>query len=153
MASRPTFLILWTMWIGANFSPNTSVFTCQLGSSTHQVHQHFRITQRVKVNSAMHTAVPAHTPKRVRGCITSTYSPPHWYCCLLASGWPLASRQQYLFDKCLLLYVQSLRPDDGWKDCSKHVECHSKINKFDTLVHLVGFTIGIMCDFNNTNSG
>jgi len=23
------------------------------------------------------------------------------------SGYPLASRQQYLFDKCLLLYVQS----------------------------------------------
>ena len=39
----------------------------------------------------------------------------------------LASRQQYLFDKCLLLYVQSLTPDDGRKDCLKHVECHSKI--------------------------
>jgi len=25
----------------------------------------------------------------------------------------------------------------------QHVECHSKINKFDTLVHLVGFTIEI----------
>jgi len=39
----------------------------------------------------------------------------------------LASRQQYLFDKCLLLYVQSFTPDDGWKDHLKHVECHSKI--------------------------
>jgi len=35
--------------------------------------------------------------------------------------------QQYLFDKCLLLYVQSQMPYDGRKDRPKHVECHSKI--------------------------
>jgi len=40
-----------------------------------------------------------------------------------------------------LLYVQSCTPDDGRKDRPKHVECHSKIKYFDTLVHLVGFTI------------
>jgi len=41
----------------------------------------------------------------------------------------LASRQQYLFDICLLQYVQSLTPDDGRKDRPKHVECYSnKIN-------------------------
>ena len=45
----------------------------------------------------------------------------------------LANRKQYLFDKCLLLYVQSWTPDDGRKNRPKHVECHSKINKFDTL--------------------
>jgi len=39
----------------------------------------------------------------------------------------LASTQQYLFDKCLLPYVQSRTPDDGRKDCPKHVECHSKL--------------------------
>jgi len=39
----------------------------------------------------------------------------------------LASRQQYLFVICLLLYVQSWTPDDGRKDCPKHGECHSKI--------------------------
>ena len=38
----------------------------------------------------------------------------------------LASSQQYLFDICLLLYVQSLTPDDGQKDRPKHVECYSK---------------------------
>ena len=54
----------------------------------------------------------------------------------------LASRQQYLFDKCLLLYVQSSTADDGRKDRPKHGECLSKINIFDTLVHLVGFTTG-----------
>ena len=72
------------------------------------------------------------------------------YCCLLASGYPLASRQQYLFDKCLLLYVQSCIPDDGRKDRPKRVECLSKINKFDTLAHLVGFTIGITQIFTST---
>jgi len=30
-------------------------------------------------------------------------------------------RQQYMFDKCLLLYVQSWTPDDGRKDRPKHV--------------------------------
>ena len=55
-----------------------------------------------------------------------------------------ASRQQYLFDICLLLYIQSWTPGDGRKDRPKYVECHSKINKFDTLVHLVGFTIVII---------
>ena len=39
----------------------------------------------------------------------------------------LANRQQYLFDKCLLLYVQSWTADDGQKDRPKHVECQSKI--------------------------
>ena len=33
---------------------------------------------------------------------------------------------KYLFDKCLLLYVQSWTPDDGRKYRPKHVECHSK---------------------------
>jgi hypothetical protein len=46
-----------------------------------------------------------------------------------------------VFDICLLLHVQSLTPDDGRKDRPKHVECHSKKNKFDTFVHLVGFTV------------
>jgi len=47
-------------------------------------------------------------------------------------------------DKCLLQYLQSLTPDDGRKDRTKHAECHSKIKKFDTLVHLVGFTVEII---------
>jgi len=32
-------------------------------------------------------------------------------------------------------------PDDGQRNCPKHVEFHSK-NKFEKLVHLVGFIIG-----------
>ena len=59
----------------------------------------------------------------------------------------LASSQLYLFDICLLLYVQSWTHDDGRKDRPKHVECYCKIkNKFETLVHLVGFTIEIYYD-------
>jgi len=38
----------------------------------------------------------------------------------------LASRQQYLFDKCLLLYVQ-FWTHGGRKDRPKHVELHFKI--------------------------
>jgi hypothetical protein len=55
----------------------------------------------------------------------------------------LASRLPYLFDIYLLLYVQSWTPDDGRKDRPKHVQCYAKINKFEKLVHLVGFTVGI----------
>jgi len=46
----------------------------------------------------------------------------------------------------VLLYVQSWTPDDGRKVRPKHVECYSKINKFEKLVHLVGFTIEIYYD-------
>jgi len=65
------------------------------------------------------------------------------YCCLLASKQDttvclLASSQQYLFDKCLLLYVQSLTPDDGRKHRPKHVECYSnKINLKHSCIWLV----------------
>jgi len=37
-----------------------------------------------------------------------------------------------------LLCVQWKTPDDGQRNCPKYVEFHSK-NKFDKLVHLVGF--------------
>ena len=32
-------------------------------------------------------------------------------------------------------------------DRLKHVKCHFKINKFDTLAHLLGFTIEIILHF------
>jgi len=41
----------------------------------------------------------------------------------------------------LSLCVQWKTPDDGQRNCSKHVDFHSK-NKFEKLVHLVGFIIG-----------
>ena len=39
-----------------------------------------------------------------------------------------------------LLCVQWKTPDIGQKNCPKHVEFHSK-NKFEKLVHLIGFII------------
>jgi hypothetical protein len=37
---------------------------------------------------------------------------------------PARSSQHNLFDIYLMLYVQSLTPDDGRKDRPKHVECY-----------------------------
>jgi len=39
-----------------------------------------------------------------------------------------------------LLCVQWKTPDDGQRNCPKHAEFYSK-NKFEKLVHLVGFII------------
>ena len=59
--------------------------------------------------------------------------------------------------------MQWRAPDDGQRNCPKHVEFYSK-NKFEKLVHLVGFIIRIYHDarsperqiqstyFNNPNS-
>ena len=44
------------------------------------------------------------------------------------------------------LKLQFWAPDDGRKDRPKRVECYSKINKFEKLMHLVGFTIEIYYD-------
>ena len=41
--------------------------------------------------------------------------------------------------------VQCQTPDDGQRDCPKHVEFDSK-NKFEKLVHLFGFVIRIYHD-------
>ena len=43
---------------------------------------------------------------------------------------------------CMYWCVQCWTPDDGQRNCSKHVEFYSK-NKFEKLVHLVGFIIRI----------
>ena len=42
-----------------------------------------------------------------------------------------------------LLCVQRNTPDDGQSNCPKHVEFYSK-NKFEKLVHPVGFVIRIV---------
>ena len=43
------------------------------------------------------------------------------------------------------LCVQWKTPDDGQRDCPRHVEFYSK-NKFEKLVHIVGFIIKIYHD-------
>jgi len=45
-----------------------------------------------------------------------------------------------------LLYVQWKTPDDGHRNCPKHVELYSK-NKFEKLVHLVAFILRIKYSF------
>jgi hypothetical protein len=48
--------------------------------------------------------------------------------------------QHNLCDIYLLLCVQCYTPDDGQRNSPKHVEFYSK-NKFEKLLHLVGFVI------------
>ena len=43
------------------------------------------------------------------------------------------------------LCVQSKTPDDGQRNCPKHVESYSK-NKFEKFVHLVGYITRIYHD-------
>jgi hypothetical protein len=57
----------------------------------------------------------------------------------------LVSSQQNLYDIYLLLCVQCYTPDNGQRNCPKHVEFYSKI-KYEKLVHLVGFITRIYHD-------
>jgi hypothetical protein len=52
----------------------------------------------------------------------------------------LANSQYNLYD--LLLCVQCQTPDDGQRNCPKHVEFYFK-NKSEKFVHVVGFIIRI----------
>jgi hypothetical protein len=51
-----------------------------------------------------------------------------------------------------LLCVQWQTPVDGQRNCPKHVEFHSK-NKFEKLVHLVGFIIRKECGMYSSVAG
>jgi hypothetical protein len=53
--------------------------------------------------------------------------------------------QHNLYDIYLLLCVQCNSPDDGQRNCPKHVELYSK-NKFEKLVQLIGCIIRIYHD-------
>jgi hypothetical protein len=61
----------------------------------------------------------------------SAYVVPSWSCSQVVSTpvWHIP-----------LLCVQWKTPDDGQRNCPKHAEFHSK-NKFEKLVHLIGFII------------
>jgi hypothetical protein len=58
---------------------------------------------------------------------------PSWSCCCSKAVYKPVWR-------ILLLSVQWITPDDGQRNCPKHLECHFQ-NKFEKLVHLVGFII------------
>jgi hypothetical protein len=57
----------------------------------------------------------------------------------------LASSQHNLYDIHVLLCVQYYPPNDGQRNCPKHVEFYSK-NKFEKLVHFIGFIVRIYHD-------
>jgi hypothetical protein len=66
--------------------------------------------------------------------------------------WQLASKIRILLASCQQTYmtytiaVRTLKtPDDGHRNCPKHVDFYSK-NKFEKLVHLVWFIIRIYHD-------
>ena len=52
----------------------------------------------------------------------------------------LASCQQTCMTNTIAVCTLKKTPDDGQRNCPKHVEFHSE-NKFEKLVHLVGFII------------
>ena len=66
-----------------------------------------------------------------RGTVRNMYSFPSWSCSQAVSKpvWHIP-----------LLCVQCWTPDDGQRNCPKYAEFYSK-NKFEKLVHLVGFII------------
>jgi len=55
----------------------------------------------------------------------------------------LASCQQTCMTYIIAVCTVKEIPDDGQRNCPKHVEFYSK-NKFERLVHLVGFIIRIL---------
>jgi len=57
----------------------------------------------------------------------------------------LASYQQTCMTYTIVVFTVKKTPDDGDRNCPKHVEFYSK-NKFEKLVHLVGFIIRIYHD-------
>jgi hypothetical protein len=60
-------------------------------------------------------------------------------CWQLASGILLASCQQICVTHTIAVCTVK-SPDDGQRNCPKHVDFYSK-NKFEKLAHLVGFII------------
>ena len=77
---------------------------------------------------------------------------------LAGSGWnsfPSWSCSQAVWHTPMLC-LQWKTPDDGQRNCPKHVEFYSK-NKFEKLVHLVGFVIWtvrkLCCNDHQSSSG
>jgi len=56
--------------------------------------------------------------------------------------WQLSANLYDIYNCCV---YSDKTPDDGQRNCSKHVEFHSK-NKFEKLVRLVGFIVRIYHD-------
>jgi len=64
---------------------------------------------------------------------------------LLASNTIVVCSLQTCMTYTIVVCTVKKTPDDGQRKCSKHVEFYSK-NKFEKLLHLVGFIIRIYHD-------
>jgi hypothetical protein len=60
--------------------------------------------------------------------------------CMFRTVFPSIIRSSRLYIQ-QQVHVWSQTPDDGQKYHLTHAERYSKINKFEKLVHLVGFTV------------
>jgi len=56
---------------------------------------------------------------------------------------PACQQSTNLYDMYLLLCVQGKTPDDGQRNCPKHVQFHFQ-NKFEKLVHPVGVIVRML---------
>jgi len=65
------------------------------------------------------------------------------------SGWNLVPSWSCCVWHIPLLCIQGKTPDDGQRNCPKHIEFNSK-NKFEKLVHLTGLLWEILKDDNTT---
>jgi len=82
--------------------------------------QVWRYTEWFKVHRAMcHNIISIVKPTRCTSVSNLFYFVMTLY--MFWTSFPSVIRSLRLYDKCLLLYVQSWTPDDGWKDHSKHV--------------------------------
>ena len=64
---------------------------------------------------------------------------PYTQQCYMSYGWQLSAKLYDIYHSCM---YSEKKPDDGQRNYPKHVEFYSK-NKFEKLVHLVGFILRI----------
>ena len=124
----------WTLKREAIGCPETSVIKYQFRRSYSHASKYISIvkpTRCINVSNLFYFVMTLYLFRTVFPSIIRSsrlyIKQPNKYRCLFAGWYPLASRQQYLFYICLLLYVQSSTPDDERKDRPKLVECDSKI--------------------------
>jgi hypothetical protein len=60
------------------------------------------------------------------------------------------SAELYDIYRCCVYAYSEKSPDGGQRNCTNRVDFHSK-NKFEKLVHLLGFIIGVLEPFQETS--
>jgi len=104
---------------------------------THQWYMSYRFADSLRAGSGRNcSSADSLQAGSGRNCGIKTELVPSWSCSQAVSKpvWHIP-----------LLCVQWKTPDDGHRNCPKHVKFYSK-NKFEKLVHLVGFIVRIYHD-------